>query len=154
MVSFSKSKAARGFSLIEVMIVVAIVAIIAVIALPSYTNYVTRANRSDAKVGLQNTAQALERCFTRFSAYNSDSCPIAGQITDSNVIEVPGGGADATYEISASALDVSSFTLQAAPVNVQETRETKLGQCGTFQMDQRGDRTMADAGQDADRCWN
>jgi type IV pilus assembly protein PilE len=150
----SSVKSLKGFSLIELMIAVAIVAIIAAIALPSYTNYVARANRSDAKVGLQNTAQALERCFTRFSAYNSDDCPIAGQITDSNVIEVPGGGATSTYEISASALDVTSYTLQAEPVNAQEARENNLGQCGTFQLDQRGNRTMADASQDADRCWN
>jgi type IV pilus assembly protein PilE len=136
------------------MIVVAIVAIIAAIALPSYTNYVTRANRSDAKVGLQNTAQALERCFTRFSAYDSGDCPIVASITGGNVIEVPGGSADATYEISASALAVTSFTLQAAPVNVQLTRETNLGECGTLQLDQRGDRTMADGSQDAERCWN
>ena len=39
----------RGFTLIELMIVVAIVAILAMIAYPSYTQYVIRSRRSMAK---------------------------------------------------------------------------------------------------------
>lgn len=39
----------KGFTLIEVMIVIVVVAILASIAYPSYQNYVIRARRSDAQ---------------------------------------------------------------------------------------------------------
>ena len=48
---------ARGFTLIEVMIVVAIVAILSAIALPSYTEYIRRGNRAEARAGLLQAAQ-------------------------------------------------------------------------------------------------
>ena len=47
----------KGFTLIEVMIVVAIVGILAAIALPSYNEYIRRGHRAEARAALLQGAQ-------------------------------------------------------------------------------------------------
>ncbi len=54
----------RGFTLIELMIVVAIIAIIAAVAYPAYTQHIIKARRSDAEGALLNFANAMERYYT------------------------------------------------------------------------------------------
>lgn len=50
----------RGFTLIELMIVVAVIAILAAIAMPSYTSYKVRANRVEVQTELMQLAQRLQ----------------------------------------------------------------------------------------------
>jgi type IV pilus assembly protein PilE len=54
----------QGFTLIELMIVVAIVGILSAIAYPSYTEYIRRGHRADARAGLLQAQQWLERAAT------------------------------------------------------------------------------------------
>ena len=53
-------KTHRGFTLIEVMIVVAIVGILSAIALPSYNEYIRRGHRAEARAGLLQADEMLE----------------------------------------------------------------------------------------------
>tara|TARA_R110002072_G_scaffold48617_5_gene132887 strand:- start:636 stop:1088 length:453 start_codon:yes stop_codon:yes gene_type:complete len=53
----------RGFTLIELMIVIVIIAVLASVALPSYQNYVVRTNRTAAQADLLAAAQAMEKHY-------------------------------------------------------------------------------------------
>ena len=61
----------RGFSLIELMIVVSIVAILAAISIPSYNNYVLKAHRKEAIGYIYSLTETLERARSTLFSYNS-----------------------------------------------------------------------------------
>lgn len=60
----------RGFTLIEIMIVVAIIGILAAIAYPSYIEHVRKTRRAEAAAALLESVQVLERCYSRSGGYD------------------------------------------------------------------------------------
>lgn len=64
-------KLPKGFTLIELMIVVAIVGILAVVAVPAYNNYVIRGRIPEATSNLANTRVALEQYYQDRRDYGS-----------------------------------------------------------------------------------
>lgn len=74
-------KLQKGFTLIELMIVIAIIAILAAIALPAYANYVKRAKVSEAIVAASASRTAIAEWVAGHNAlpavgsYTPDSVP-------------------------------------------------------------------------------
>lgn len=68
-------KYAKGFSLIELMIVVAVIAILASIGIPAYGDYVVRGKLVDATTQLADGRIKLEQFFQDNRAYDSAGSP-------------------------------------------------------------------------------
>lgn len=66
-----KLKRVKGFTLIEMMIVVSIIGIIAAFAFPSYQTHVMKSRRADARATLLSLAQAMEERYTNTMDYSS-----------------------------------------------------------------------------------
>jgi type IV pilus assembly protein PilE len=130
-------KSNRGVTLVELMTVTFVVAILTAIAIPSYRQYSLRANRTDAKAALTSTASVLERCFTRFTAYNSANCNHG----------LPMSVASGNYKIQFATGEptATTFKIEAVPQGGQ-AKDTK---CGTFTTNQANVKSAA-----ASTCWD
>ncbi|WP_444920982.1 type IV pilin protein [Microbulbifer sp. CnH-101-G] len=144
MMDINKPSNNRGFTLIELMIVVAIVGIIAGIAYPSYMESVRKSNRAEAKVFLNDTAQRLQRCFTAYSAYNDDNCSVAGDISGGNSLDTENG-----YYSITGVLTATTFTLSAKPVST--SMQGGDSGCTDFTLNQAGVKNAS--GKNAANCW-
>ncbi|HET9205464.1 MAG TPA: type IV pilin protein, partial [Burkholderiaceae bacterium] len=80
--------AARGFTLIELMITVAIIAIIAAIAVPNYTDYITRSKFSEAHGQLADLRVKMEQYYMDNRRYSTT--------TGGGTCGIPGGNAPTT----------------------------------------------------------
>ncbi len=68
----------RGFTLIELMIVVVIVGLLFAIALPSYESYVLRAHRADAQGILLDISAREERFIAQNNTYTTNISAATG----------------------------------------------------------------------------
>lgn len=120
----------RGFTLIELMIVVVIVAILGSIALPLYTEYVERAQRNDAKAVLLEAAQYMERKFTETGTYLGITLP-------PSFSQSPREGGP-RYTIAINSRSASAYELRATPISTPR-------KCGALITNQLGQRSVGDA---------
>jgi len=102
-------QAARGFTLIEIMIAMAILAIISAVAIPIYTSYSENTYRGEAQADLLKCAQGLERYASENWSYVGAGDG-AGGLPDSVCTTL----SDDRYTISAVS-SANDFTLTATP---------------------------------------
>jgi len=140
----------RGFTLIEVMIVVAILGVIAAIAFPSYMESVRKSRRADAKSALMAASQAMEKYFTEHQAYYVTATQQA--TLGSNAADVyPTTSPDGYYTLSFSVgPTASAYSLQAAPTAGKGQTSDK---CGTFSINQLGAKGVSGGSLNAATCW-
>lgn len=96
----------RGFTLIEIMIVVAIVGILSAVALPSYRDYVTRGRIPEATSALSTYQVKMEQWFQDNRKYRDSSSACGALNSDDN--------SGKYFTISCTASSDTAYTLTAA----------------------------------------
>ena len=144
----------RGFTLVELIIVVAIVAVLAAVALPSYQSQVAKTKRSEAQVALQSIAVAMETHYRKKLTYSSGpgGADLAPQFYDNSNPPnprkqyhiyprfLPKDGtnvtiATATYKLSFTAQADNAYTIQAEALGAQASADAD---CNPLTLDHLG----------------
>jgi type IV pilus assembly protein PilE len=128
----------KGFTLVELLIVITMIGVLAMIAIPSYNNHVTKTRRSDAKISLMKAAQDLERCFTENDSYTSGA----------GCTDYTGGVAsdEGFYTIKTTTQSAAAFTVTATPVT--GTAQADDSHCASFAITNTGAKSATN-----DDCW-
>ncbi len=137
---------ARGFTLIELMIVVAIMAILATLALYNYNRYGFRARRADGHEILLRVASAEERYFTNFNTYTTD------------LIDPPTAGLGFTTATSEDGYYTVTVVLANGGASYTLTATPQLGQandsCGALSISDTGVKLPTGTGPGNNgKCW-
>jgi type IV pilus assembly protein PilE len=127
----------KGFSLMEIMIVVVIIGILAAVAIPAYTGHVTRTRRGEAVIALATVALQEEKNFAERNSYDTLANLIARGFRD------PNADANRNYNIQvipAAAGWQAGFVASATGMNAQ------AGDGIVFAIDNNGNRGTLNAG--------
>jgi len=109
----------RGFTLVEIMIVVAIIAVVAAIAIPNLLNARVTANTTAAKANLRSMSTAAETYSITFGGLYPDSVSaLASYIGAANSYCAGGGNTVQGYTYSCT-LASTGYTIEATPISAQ-----------------------------------
>lgn len=123
----------KGFTLIELMVVIAVIAILAAIAYPSYIEHIKKTRRSAAGACLMEQAQFMERWYTTYMTYTGGDAAwvniktqcktdISSYYTLTPVVTKSGAG----------------FSVTAAPAGAQSGDA-----CGTLGINEAGTKSVS-----------
>lgn len=133
----------RGFTLIELMIVLAVIAILTAIAIPAYSQWVEKSRRQDAEAALVELANYMERFYSNNGGY----VDAAGNAPTLPYTTTPKGGSNVYYTLALTNVTETTYKLTATPKNSQADDP-----CGTLSITQSGVQGASGA-MSADECW-
>jgi type IV pilus assembly protein PilE len=142
----------KGFTLLELVIVVAIIGVLAAFVYPSYQDYVRDARRTEARSLLLEAASRQERFYTTQSpnsyaanmtalGYANNNQPTEQNFYQVSITPLPAGCAPGTATLC------TTFTATATPINAQ------VGDgCGNLTLTNIGVKGRSGA-TPLDECW-
>ena len=120
----------RGFTLIELMVVIAIIGVLTSIGLPAYSNYVKKGKAAEATSALADARVRMEQFYQDNRTYEGGPCPAAGKAF--------------TY----------ACTLAATTYTIKATGTAAEGMSGfTYSVDQNNAKKSTYDGSAEANCW-
>lgn len=156
------SRAQRGFTLTELMIVMAIIGTLAAIAYPTYTDQVRKGNRVEGKAALMRASQSMERFFTARGRYPSvaEFPQIYGLAAGATVFSNPDSVTTGKYQINyvvtlpaPGGVGALEYQLTALVLSgtVPSVLEDPL--CGNILLDSSGRKAVSTGATNREKCW-
>ncbi len=137
--SFCKSARSRGFTLIELIVVMLIVAVVTAIAIPSYSAQVEKTRRVEGTSALLELVVLMERYYANNGTYLAATpAALAGSASTEN----------GYYGLTINPLVAESYTLLAAPSGIHTGDD-----CGSFSLDSIGNQSVTGGSLAVDDCW-
>ena len=152
----------RGFTLVEILIVVAILGILMAIAIPSYTSHIDRGYRAQARAQLLQAAQYMQRFYSANDSYVTDrGGNSVFDVMPSSLRTPTAEGGSQLYQIAltgtyGSAASASTFTLVMSPIGGKRMENDKCGGFTLNHLGSKGNRLAngtAAATSLRDECW-
>lgn len=126
----------KGFTLIELVIVIAIVAILVALAYPSWAESIRKARRADGIQSLQNLRTSQSQWRANHVSYATTLSDVSGSTS-----------VEGHYTIAfVGSPNATTFVATATPTGAQASDS-----CGTYAINQDGPLLSGYAGA---RCWN
>ena len=157
----TKMKSSKGFTLVELMIVVAVIGILSAIAYPSYTEYVLRGRRAEARTALMDLMQQQERYFTQNGRYFSFATDASGVVSTTDANGVITSPATVPFKhFSGETASSGHYYLSAAPcaglalnvcINLTSAPKSTDAGAGTLSFDSTGLKSCDVT--DKSKCW-
>lgn len=142
----------RGVTLIEILIVMVILALIASFAYPSYMDYVVDTKRTAATSILLQVADRQQQFFMDNKRFANDLTNLGFAnnplvIADDGRTMADAANSQSTYTVTLANVTPTTYTITAAPLNSQATRDTE---CGSLTLNQALLKGSSGGGRD---CW-
>ena len=146
----------RGFTIIELMLVIVVLGVLALVALPSFMEQIRKGRRSEAVAALAQVQQSQERWRANRASYTSNLSDLSVGLSSGNqtasgyyVISIEDGANGNSYTATATAVSGTSQS-QDTPCTVMRVRlqggNLQYGGCA-------GCDLPAGVLTDPNRCW-
>ncbi len=144
-----KSRLVKGFSLIEIMVVIVIISILTSLAAVTYRSYIVKARRSAVQEELLQYQQQLEEYFSLNHTYgikiNGEGGKVCAGFTEGTVLSSEG-----QYNLSCEL--TSGYKLSAVPIGGQYDSDKECRYMYLFRNGTRGGGESSSSS-DANACW-
>ncbi len=129
----------RGFTLLELIVVLAIVGILSLVSYPIYTHHILKTRRAQAEVALLDVAAGLERYHALHNTY------VGASLAN---IEVNAYTENQAYQLDIANADAMDYSVQARPLGAQAADSV----CGVLSINALGVKGILGTGKVTD-CW-
>jgi type IV pilus assembly protein PilE len=130
-------KSNRGFSLIELMVVVVIVGVLTMVAYPAYQGFTVKANRAEAKAYLMHLAQKQQLYFNDSRTYAADEDALKVPNNDESERNLVAENYAVAFDLTTTS-PVPVFTITATPLPKPPQKDD-----GVLSIDNTGEKLHA-----------